>query len=415
MTDSSDSFSKSTNNTPISEQNWINMPTSLTHQCIVLIGFTFVIFELFFLSLYIDKFWFNIDIKWLGIPAVFISLALAHFLLIWLESDFSCQAFSFLFQGKPPIVYRKWLAINNLSIRYGIRYMRKVAIEEIALTPFGNLLFKSRFVCGAEQKTSDVLIKIPFSVASLKNQKDFIANISVHDLVLNKRLTNAIKQKYIRGMGAVQNFGVLFMAVILLDLGYSSFYYLQMLKEYYLAQMEGKNNSVVASTHLNAGDLLLANVPKWSFASSRFVLSGPTAAHIYLTRSYALHNLQREQEAIASALDALDHYPTSFRINLYLVRLYTKNKQDKLAETQINEAIENHKHAFLPELYQIVIAKIFNGDKEAREKYNQSLTQLNEDVFADEPMWPPGGNRFLHEVFYSEDVQFIFDNLLSTN
>ena len=28
---------------------------------------------------------------------------------------------------------------------------------------------------------------------------------------------------------------------------------------------------------------------------------------------------------------------------------------------------------------------------------------------------PPGGNRFLHEVFYSDDIYFIFDRLLNVD
>jgi len=37
---------------------------------------------------------------------------------------------------------------------------------------------------------------------------------------------------------------------------------------------------------------------------------------------------------------------------------------------------------------------------------------LTESTFAHEPMWPPGGNRFIHDVFYKDDINFVFDRLL---
>lgn len=388
--------------------------TSHTHRAILLISFTFVIFEIAFLSLYIDKFWFNIDIAWLGIPTLLVSLAAAHLVLIGLESDFSCQVFSLLFKGRPPIVYRKWISVDNEYLKYGIRYFRKSVIEEIVLTPFGNLLLQSRALCGAEQKASDILIKIPFSVAAAQEQKILIESIksSCPNLIINKRLEKGISQKRIKGMQAVQMLSVLFMAVILLDLGQSSFYYLQMLKQYYLAQVEAKNNNApIALKYLEDGDELLKNSPKWSLASSRFMISGPTAAHIYTARSLALHYLHRDDEAIEAALKALDLYPTNFRINLYLARLYTSMDKPNLAKQQVNEAIDSHRHSFLPKLYMICITDIFDGKGAAAQEYNHYLTELKEDTFADEPIWPPGGNRFLSEVFHSEDIDFVFNNL----
>ena len=47
--------------------------------------------------------------------------------------------------------------------------------------------------------------------------------------------------------------------------------------------------------------------------------------------------------------------------------------------------------------------------------YKKAMDDLTESTFAHEPVWPPGGNRFIHDVFYKDDINFVFDRLLDAS
>jgi hypothetical protein len=44
--------------------------------------------------------------------------------------------------------------------------------------------------------------------------------------------------------------------------------------------------------------------------------------------------------------------------------------------------------------------------------YDLYVQRLIDIAFGDEPLWPPGGNRFLHELIYLDDATFVFDRLI---
>ena len=61
-----------------------------------------------------------------------------------------------------------------------------------------------------------------------------------------------------------------------------------------------------------------------------------------------------------------------------------------------------------------MLAELTAEDKQSMvSKFYQLYTdELKETVFDDETAWPPGGERFLHEIMYEDDVKFIFNKLL---
>jgi hypothetical protein len=93
--------------------------------------------------------------------------------------------------------------------------------------------------------------------------------------------------------------------------------------------------------------------------------------------------------------------------------LYDMGRVDQ-AEKQLDEAMENHKDTFLPQLYMVAVkqASPVKVDPAAQAEYVKQKAKLDEETFADEPHWPPGGNRFLHDIWFREDVEFVLNKLI---
>ncbi len=70
--------------------------------------------------------------------------------------------------------------------------------------------------------------------------------------------------------------------------------------------------------------------------------------------------------------------------------------------------------ALLPKVYLMALSS-HNAQLPGtvRETYLQSLSDLDEHVFGSEPVWPPGGEGFVHDVWYRDDLCFVFDHLFA--
>lgn len=79
----------------------------------------------------------------------------------------------------------------------------------------------------------------------------------------------------------------------------------------------------------------------------------------------------------------------------------------------LTKALEEHSEDLLPCLYMIAAdKKDLKSDTEIENLCKSYLDKLDENVFGDEPWWPPGGNRFLSERLYRDDVLFLAKQLL---
>src|SRR3990167_10403475 len=136
-----------------------NLVTLSSHRWFVLIGFSFLVFECVFLTLFGSDFWFSTDISWWGIPTIACTLTLSHFLLTWVESPQGCHFFSPIWKGKPPLTYIKWISLNESGITFGTRHVVWTAINSLSLTFFGNLEVRSRSICGPHTPCDDVVLK----------------------------------------------------------------------------------------------------------------------------------------------------------------------------------------------------------------------------------------------------------------
>lgn len=399
------------------------IPSSFSHRGFALIGCALVLFYILFLILYVDSFWLATNVLLWGIPAAVAMVLLAHVMLAWVESPAVCVFLAPIFKRRPPIVYRRWLTVDETGITFGVKRIVWDSIDEANLTMFGNLVLKSRRLCGPEliergkdRNPADVITKLPFSATSLESQKYFVEFLKSKrpGVILNARLNKQLAQPLLKGMSAVQGAAVVFLALVLMDFGYSQFRYLELLKEYYLTQescLSGTSSS--GAQHYDKAEAIRLNPLPISWISRQVMNKGTIMAGIEQARSEALWALGRKQESVEAAIKAKDEAVKSFAFHLRLARLYVDLNKVAEAKQEIEAVAEDHKDALLPRLYLISMSLAKSQEASARELYDNYLKQLNEEVFTRHPVWPPGGAPFLHELFYEDDLKFVFQNLLN--
>jgi tetratricopeptide (TPR) repeat protein len=420
------------------------------------IGFTlvtsgFVLFEMLFVCMYSDKFWFGIDIRMLGIPAVIAALVLTHVLLRLQESPAGCNFFSLLWQQKPPIVYSQWVNINDPlfapGIRFGNRHLVWSAIDEMQLSIWGNLIIKSRSLSGPVQTSAaspswvvrritqpDVVLKLPFGLASPEDQRKLVGLIRSHkpDVVLNQRLRKALgleqsteakpspaadSEKLRQATVYASLFGAVFLFVVLLDVGYSTFNYLQTLKFYYLCQVDARAGDLSkAQIDYNEAEEIRLHPLPISWVTNKLMTQEPVGPALFQAKADALWAMGKKDQAIEAATRASELAPKGFRHNLRLARMLTDVGKTKQAEEQIELAIENHKGNFLSALYMVALKQEHppSVSSAAKAEYAKYRAIIDDEVFAtaDGPQWPPGGERFLHDIWYRDDVEYVFNRLI---
>jgi tetratricopeptide (TPR) repeat protein len=420
------------------------------------VGFTlvtsgFVLFEMLFVCMYSDKFWFGVDIRMLGIPAVLAALILTHFLLQLQESPIGCNFFALVWQQKPPIVYSRWVSINDPlfapGLRFGNRHLVWNAIDELQLSIWGNLIIRSRSLSGPMQKMDaspswvvrritqpDVVLKLPFGLASPEDQRKLVGLIRSHRpaVLLNPRLQKAVglgpdaaakppqgadAEKLRQATVYASMFGAVFLLVVLLDVGYSTFNYLQTLKFYYLCQVDARAGDLSkAQIDYNEAEGIRLHPLPISWVTNKLMTQEPVGPALVQAKAEALWAMGKKEQAIEAATKAVELAPKGFRHNLMLARMLTDVGKSQQAEEQIELAIENHKGNFLSALYMVALKQqhppaVSTAAKAAYAKYK---AVIDDEVFAaaDGPQWPPGGERFLHDIWYRDDVEYVFSRLI---
>lgn len=391
----------------------LRLNTSSSHRYLLLTGTTFVVFEILFLILYANDFWFSLNLAPWGVIAICAAGAVAHYLLAFTETPAGCRLVQPLKHGLPLFFYRYWTTIYEDHFGIGSRQILWPAVSELRLTIFSNLQILSDRLCGAD--THDVVLSFPFNCAGVADQHRFIEAARKGNalLVINSRLQQRLAKTETRGSRSVQAFTVLVLGLVLLDLGYGSFKLLENLKDYYLAQVEVLHGHPdQAARYLAYGDQILNDRGVISWVNSKFFHKGIIASTVHRARSEAFWQLGRKQEALDEARIALKLNPRSFRLNLHLARILDSLGQPQQARNQLVEAISNRNDLLLPRLYLMAWLQKYGKSQAARQYYHVTLNDLDDEVFGDEPCWPPGGNHFLPETIYQEDLRFVLDRLL---
>ncbi|MGH9550313.1 MAG: tetratricopeptide repeat protein, partial [Terriglobales bacterium] len=252
------------------------------------------------------------------------------------------------------------------------------------------------------------------------------------DVVLNARLRKRLDAKDVKGTGLIQLLGSVFLLCVLFDVGFSTFNYLEMLKHYYQSNYSAvvdKKMDVAKTEYDQAEDIRTHPLPI-SWVSNLLLSADPVTAAMPDTkkglpdvragvqeaRADALWAMGRKDEAKEAVAKAIELSPKSFRISLRMARMLAATGNKSKAQAQIQEAMTKHKDTFLPQLYMIALKHDETGQRTGtapdQQLYKAYMDKLDEDLFGEEPNWPPGGDPFLHDIWYKEDVQFVFDRLV---
>jgi tetratricopeptide (TPR) repeat protein len=405
---------------------------TIAHSGFYLVRAGVAVFGVVWLTLLCSDFWFGTHVTAYGIPAVLAALLVTHLLLLFQESTAGCAIFSFMKHGVPIIVYRRWLRINDPlcapGIRFGNRNVAWSAIDRVDLTFWGNLVVRSSIISGEPESPNkvwntvskltqqDVVLKIPFAIADYDEQTELVEMIKrmQPNVVINDRLKKRLQTKELKAATYIPLFGVAFMLIVLLDVGYSTFSYLDMLKGYYLADTAGIAHDITKGTaEFNDAENIRLHPLPIDFVSTQFMLKPPVVGGIYDARSLALWSLGRREEAIDDVKKALKSSPKSDHLNLRLARMLVAENKDEDAQALLKKMMEYKTDSFVPQMYVIAMKqRKSSASNDARAAYNEYRTALSDDLFKDNPRWPPGNNLILHDTWTSEDIDFVYDRLL---
>lgn len=393
----------------------------------VLSGATFLLFELLFLVLYSNTDWFSIDITYLGIPAILLVLPIAHQLLRSLESPILIQLAMPLKNGLPFAIYWNWLTLHENNLTFGARKVAYSVIDELRLTVWGNIHIRTRALRlgpqsefseehGKKVEPTELIFRVPLGVVAPKDQKRFVETIKKANpnVLINKRLQKRLSANDLSSSQMVSLLGSVFMLFVLLDVGQSTFTYLEILKAYYGATVDARAQKFESANALLArGDKLVQESPPVSWIKYKVFKDGNAAIGLMSARSEILFQLKRVDEAIEECKKALKINPKAFRINFQIARMLTsQNKYDE-ANKQVQEAIDTKKtDTFLPRSYMLAIETEKSGDQVSQKLFETYLKEFDESVFKDEPVWPPGGERMVHDVWFRNDLTFVYERLL---
>jgi tetratricopeptide (TPR) repeat protein len=317
-----------------------------------------------------------------------------HFILLALQSKAACRFGQPIWRGKPPVAYLRWLTVDADGFTYGIRHIQWTAVDEMFLTLFGNLEIRSDAFSGP-------VFKIPFGYGSQADQKIFVeqARAANPSMRSNRRLDSRIASPIVKGQNVIQLLGAGFMALVLIDVAFSLFAYLEMLKHYYLAQAQPSRAELQQADYMHAHPFAL------SWVTNGFLNSKGSAADIYQARANANIALGDLDAAVADSDTAIKLKPDGFRLYLLKARILAKQGKSDQAAAAIKLAIEHHQNSILPKLYLIA------NDDDKKAAYDAVMKELNQSTFEGEPRWP-GVNNSLNESYYSDDIHFIFDKLV---
>ena len=396
----------------------ILIKTSLFHQGFTLLGRSSMTFAVLLIILYSTSFWFSYNASYFGLLAILISLAVTHCLLRGLESKLLCRLLSFFLKGKPAVVYSRWLKLEENRLTFGTYRLLYSTIDNVSLSLFGNLIFKSNALSGplkrGEVNAASIVLKMPFSAIDLQAQKKFITLLKEKcpQAIIAPSLATIQDKPILKSTTYIHTLSLIIFILILFDIGNSTFGYIELLKRYYLSQKAAAEQNIdQAKKAYESAQSLKAHFNSFSLVTPKLLNDSSTAANLFECRSKALWGIGNREESLAAQVEAAKLVPKSFKINLRLARLYAKLGQTEKAKESIEGFSDKHKHSLLPHLY--TAALLLNDQKagEAKSVLKDYLAFLDKDYFSPPPVWPPAGEDSIHELFVRDDLEFLLSNL----
>lgn len=383
---------------------------------------TIILFRIPYAVLLVNTFWFPTDVRWWTVPSILLLFAAAHLLLLWQETPAGCRFFAPIFHGSPPIVYYKWLTLGKSALAIGDRQVLYGAIDALNLTFWGNVQICSRalrgdetLVAGQDKDKLDIVLKVPMGAARLEDQKLFVEEVKKHrpDVVINKRLAKRLASPVVPGATNALLFGAIFITLYVFDVAQATLGYLENLKEYHLAaEAAAKGDKAKAEEHLKVGDDIRLSPFPFSLANKTLLTDGSAAADILVARAYALFYMGRKAEAVKSCQEAEKFDAKDFRVSLSLARFLAENGEHKAARVQLAKIIDEHVGSLVARMYMVALLEGDNKAALAKRFYEIYKEDLDNELYGEEPMWPPGQHKAPWENWYREDMHFVFDKLV---
>ena len=394
-----------------------SLPTCLTHQANMIVGLSFFILEVIFLTLYIFNFWFKANLTTLVLLSFILILVLAWSILYFLELNIFNLLFYLLLRGRPLIVFRHWLSLNHPNfppgISFGLKHVRFNIINELKLNFWGSLEIKSNCLTGS-LKNNETILTIPFNMANYENQTLLINTIKSNcpNLTTNARLDKFIVKPPLIGAKRMHGVTLLILLYLLFDINYTTFNYLELLKDYFYALKQSGINSVEKSWYYKKALQIESMNPKFSYIWSRFYDSKHIKNNIVFLKAKYLFDSGNYMQSLDAIRSGLKNDPKNFRLELINARFLSALHKYDLADKALIESSQLHETKLLPKFYRFSLALNSDDKTKADKLYNEFKDSFDKDVFGDKDKWPPFSSNFLDDIWYREDFNYIFEMLL---
>ncbi len=420
--------------------------TSLAHKLYSLVKASVLFYGVVFIFLFASDFWFGADLFMLSFLLAPLILGLSHLFLCFQESSFGCHFFSPIFFDRPIVPYKHWLETclsgNEQNEKYvcvegllvGNQMVPFETIDALELTFWGNLVFRTNTIAAPIfkneriQSEGQTIFKLPASACGPQKQKEFLKQLleKCPQIKLNKRLSNLVsRQENLSKKGKagiflfkveeyVPLFGACVFILIFLDFTISTCLYLDTHKHFFISQYKARHKEPdLAKAEYEKGESMRLSATSFIMSPVKNALfqTGAAASRLWQARAEALWYLGKRAEAIESLAKAVTFMPTNYKINLEMARWLCREGKNKEGRAYLLSAIESNSDSMLLKL--LVLNELYADKKKDQAKKLEKiyLENLDDDLFGDEPVWPPGGNRVVKEGWVRDDIEHILSEL----
>ncbi len=421
---------------------------ALSHQIYALIGFAWPAFGILFFYLLLSNGWFSLgfSIVWLFPVVCLVALLLGHLVALSLESRRMTSVLYFFRRGMPLLFYRRFALLQTRAsgegsetldrgspaIIFGARRILLSAVDELHLTFLGMLEIRSYAASGkvfkaagaegdAPLNKADLLSRVPIGVLGLADQKRLVEIFRQGRpaLTVNKRLEDRLNSPIVKGQAMISALGAVVFLYALFDVGYATTTWLEMSKDYYGSQLcmrhpdkaqiflsagPGKKEKEVALQLYDRAEQIRTHPCALYWAYRALFANGNSASQLLAIRADTLFWLGNRDQALNVLRDALKLKPTGYVVHLQLARVLAASGKRDEAHQVLDQVLEKHKDILLPRVYNYAL--VVDDKKAAGELYKKYLAELDEQVFGEEPGWPPG-ERPLMEMWRRDDLEFL--------
>ena len=430
---------------------------ALSHRIYVLIGFAWPAYGFLFLIMLCSNGWFALgfSIVWLFPLICFIALLLGHATAMILESRWMTSALYYFRRGMPLLFYRRFALVQTTTsgagsdpldrgrpaIIFGAKRILLSAADELYLTFLGALEIRSYTASGkviaagakvgdAPLNKADLLARVPIGALTMSDQKRLVEIFRAGrpGLTVNKRLDDRLNSPIVKGQAFISSLGAIILLYALFDVSYATFTWLEMLRDYYGSQLcllhpekaqlflgasGAKQEKEIARDLYDRAEQMRTHPFALSWAYRALFANGNSAAELLAIKAETLYRFGRKDEAIAVLQDALLLKPSGYKVQLQLARMLAEGGRRDLARQILEKVLERHKDVLLPRVY---IYALLAGDAKAADAlYKKYLAELDDQVFGEEPGWPPTVEKPLLEMWRRDDLEFLVHLLAPTD